>query len=95
MLEYSLEGAVLQRTGSTFAVSASHPVLQSCRPASLHFVSIHTVFPSLSHSLLQNLCWSKRLHSRSIPELLREISPLTLFPISVKWQCTKALCNQG
>lgn len=65
MLEYSLEVAV-------FAENRQYPISQDCMTAFFHFVSAHTVFPSLSNSLLQNLCWSKRLHSRSIPELLRE-----------------------
>lgn len=79
----------------TLTVSAYYPVAQDRMPVSLHFVNAHWVFPSLFNSLPQNLCWSKRLHSRSIPQLLWETSPLWLFPISVKWQCKKALCNQG
>lgn len=64
MLEYSLEVAV-------FAENRQYPISQDCMTASFHFVSAHIVFPSLSTSLLlQNLCWRKRLHSRSIPELL-------------------------
>lgn len=82
--EYSLEVAVWQRAGRTFAVLAFHPVLQDCMPASLHFVSAHSF--SFFLTLPFNLCWSRRLHSRSIPELQQETSPLSLFPISVKWQ---------
>lgn len=65
-----LEVVVLQRIGSTFAVLASYPVAQDCMLVSFHFVSARIVYPSFSNSLLQNLCWSRRLHSRSIPELL-------------------------
>ena len=93
MLECSLEVAVLH-TCCFRLLSVS----QDCTPcpASFHFVSVHWVFPSLSTSLLQICVGAKD----SIPDPFQscyEKLPHSLFfsPISVKWQCKKALCNQG
>lgn len=56
-LQYSLEVAVLQRTGSIFAVLASNPVSQDCMSASFHFISAHTgVFILLFLILFYRTC---------------------------------------
>lgn len=96
IVEYSLEMAVLQRTGSTFAVLASYPVSQDCMPASFHFVCAHTVFILLFPILFYRTCAGAE---DSIPDPFQSCyekltHSLILFPISVKWQCKKALCNQ-
>lgn len=95
-LGWSCWSILLRRLCCTLAVLGSYPVSQDCMPTSLHFVSAHWVFPSLSTSLLQTCVGAKD----SIPDPFQSYyeklpHSLTIFPISVKWQCKKALCSQG